>query len=165
MLFYSYGTLLYEISLTPFLMRRKRHPFLGHMSIHHLVPRVRISLYYGTSFHMPKNRLRLWRVKHDAWHALFHNKSLNEIIRYLSSSRTQTISVYRGPAWSILFRNKTPAQAKRLLKRLRRIKRKQYQHLEFDPAMKHKAARIVRTTQSVTYVRIHFDKKFQHTHR
>lgn len=55
---------------------RKKNPksFNRLMSRHHLTPKSR-----GGSWSMD-NILKLWRDRHDAWHLLFGNMTLSEII-------------------------------------------------------------------------------------
>ncbi len=119
---------------------KKLHKHLGRKTVHHLIPRARLKDYYGTSFKMPRNRLKLWELKHSAWHVLFKNKTINEVIAYLRQ-KGQPYG-YHGDAWKLLFKNKTKKQAARLLVRLRRIIRKRYQHLEFDPSLRTKVFRL-----------------------
>ncbi len=113
-----------------------KHKQLGERNSHHLVPRVRIKDYYGTSFGLPKNRIKLWDLKHAAWHVLFKIKTINEIIRYLQCRNVP--SGYQTMAWRIVFKDKTPKQAAALLLRVRRAVCKKYEHLEFDPYLKGK---------------------------
>lgn len=117
------------------------HRYLGHMSSHHLIPRERIRSYYGETLTLPNNLLRLWRLKHDAWHILFGNKTLNEILKHLKK-RSSDIYGYKTLTWKILFREKTKKEVFRLLLRVRRVIRKKYAFLEFDPKLKEKVDRI-----------------------
>lgn len=62
---------------------------LGKLTIHHLIPRFRLRVYYGTTFKMPGNKLKLRELRHAAWHVLFGSKTLNEVIGYLSNTSTR----------------------------------------------------------------------------
>lgn len=115
---------------------KSKHKNLGKITIHHLVPRVQLKDYYGVSFHLPKNKIKLWELKHAAWHVLFGIKTLNQIIRYLNCRNAPY--GYGGAAWQIVFKNKTKKQAMNLLLRVRQMIRKQYAHLEFDPYLRGK---------------------------
>lgn len=44
---------------------------------HHLVPKSRIK---KGEKRLARNRVRLYRQKHDAWHILFGDKTLDEIL-------------------------------------------------------------------------------------
>ncbi len=114
----------------------KNHRSLGHITVHHLVPRARIGDFYGTLFHLPKNKLKLWEFKHAAWHVLFKLRTISEIIAYLDKNKYPY--GYGGAAWLLLFGNKTSKQARNLLIRVRRISRKRYMGLEFDELLKEK---------------------------
>lgn len=137
----------------------KKHKYFGPISIHHLVPRQRMKDYYGTAFHMPRNKLRLWRLRHDAWHVLFRNKTINEIIRYLGN-RPSRIYAYLSPTWNILFRGKSRKQAQKLLIRMRDKIRAKYATLELDPCLQKKVFSITKDTHHRTYARIYLDQKF-----
>lgn len=53
---------------------------------HHLVPKERQKLHTVPENELDRNFervLMLWRDKHDAWHFLFHNLTLGEIISVL----------------------------------------------------------------------------------
>ncbi len=129
------------------------------MSIHHLVPRQRLRDYYGMTFYLPENTLRLWRYRHDAWHVLFGNKTLNEIIRYLGS-RPQKISGYKGIFWKQLFGEKNRTQAKKLLMRMRNIVRRAYSYFEFDPSLQKAILDVVKKNQRY-FARIRLNKQFR----
>lgn len=139
-----------------------KHKFLGRISVHHLVPRFRIKTFYGTSFHMPNNTIRLWRLRHDAWHVLFDNKSLNEVIRYLNKKK-ENIYGYMGPAWKLLFREKTAKQARFLLIYARKRIRKRYAYLEFEQNLKIKIVKMYKKSGNKIhhekYLSIIFSKK------
>ncbi len=137
----------------------KKHPVYGYMSKHHLIPKHRLRIYYGETFRMPHNRLRLWRVRHDAWHTLFGNKTINEIIRYLGG-RVDGIRYYRKKPWQTLFKDLSAKSAKKLLIRTRNIIRKRYAHLEFDPKLRDKVKRIEKYMRNRVYGRIYLDKRF-----
>ncbi len=117
----------------------KKHPTLGRKTIHHLVPQARISDFYETRFHLPKNKLKLWELKHAAWHVLFKLKTISEIINYLDKNKNPY--GFGGEAWNLLFKSKTAKQAKNLLIRVRRAVRKHYLGLEFDLLLKEKVKR------------------------
>lgn len=138
----------------------KKHSSMGRISIHHLVPRQRMKIYYGICFNMPKNKIRLWRLRHDAWHVLFGNKTLNEVINYLGQ-KTTTIYGYKSITWKIVFGEKTNRQARRLLVRVRRIIRKQYSHLELDPALKRKIIKIENLSKNRIYPTIYLHNRFK----
>ncbi len=140
---------------------RKRHPAYGYMSKHHLIPRQRLKDYYGDSFRMPHNTLRLWRLRHDAWHVLFRQRTINEVIQYLKK-RTDEIYAYRTKTWQILFGNKSRNEARKLLIRMRRMKRGRYEHLELDPSLRTKVVNIRKKTKNHAFGRIQLDKQFSH---
>jgi len=57
-----------------------------HTTRHHLIPRQRVKLKTVHEDHSKKSTeriLNLWRDKHSAWHFLFHNLSIEEIIKVL----------------------------------------------------------------------------------
>jgi hypothetical protein len=142
--------------------KRLTHAHLGHMSKHHLVPKQRMRDYYGGSFKMPNNILRLWRLKHDAWHVLFKQKTLNEILKYLRKPIDQ-IYGYKSETWKILFKNNNRKDVYKILLRVRRMIRKRYAFLEFDPSLKKKIIRIEHVNKNRIFGRIYLDKKFSHT--
>ena len=47
---------------------------------HHLVPKSRMKQNVAP---MKRNKLRIKRHRHDAWHTLFHDKTLREVILLL----------------------------------------------------------------------------------
>lgn len=58
----------------------------SYLSNHHLVPKERVHDHtqHLDFSHIEESRiLRLWRDKHDAFHLLFHNLTLEEIIAVL----------------------------------------------------------------------------------
>lgn len=137
----------------------RKHRYLGEMGAHHLVPQQRMKDYYGISFSMPYNKLKLWRLRHDAWHILFGNKTLNEIIRYLGN-RPSKIYAYQTLTWHILFRDKTRREARKLLCRMRDRVRGRYNGLELDPALRIKVHRLTIARHHRTHARIYLDKQF-----
>lgn len=137
----------------------KKHHRYGHMSKHHLIPKFRLRIYYGTTFRMPHNTLHLWRARHDAWHTLFGDKTINEIIRYLGG-RVHTIRYYQEEPWKILFKNNSARKARKILIRARRMIRKQYAHLEFDPKLQQKIQRIELYMNSRVFGRMYLDHRF-----
>lgn len=140
--------------------KRKKHPYLGYLSKHHLIPRQRLKDYYGNSFRMGGNILRLWRLRHDAWHVLFQQKTLNEIINYLHQ-RSDKIYGYQTPTWNVLFKSKTKNEAIKLLCRVRKIIRKKYAFLEFDPSLRAKVRQIEKVMNNKIFARIYLDKRFK----
>ncbi len=141
----------------------QKHPQYGYMSKHHLIPKFRIRVYYGITFRMPHNTIRLWRKRHDAWHTLFGDKTINEIIRYLGG-RVHTIQYYQQEPWKILFKNNSAHKAQKILIRARRMIRKQYAHLEFDPNLQSKVRRIETYMNSRVFGRIYLDHRFSPKH-
>lgn len=137
----------------------KKHSYLGEMSKHHLVPRQRMKDYYGISFSMPHNKIRLWRLRHDAWHILFGNKTLNEIIRYLGN-RPSKIYAYQTLTWHILFGDKTRREARKLLCRMRTMIRGRYESFELDPALRTKVRRLTIARHHRTHAKIYLDQQF-----
>ncbi len=111
------------------------HPYLGPMSKHHLIPKQRIKEFYGEIYRLPYNLLKIWRFKHDAWHRLFNNKTLNEVIEYLDQS-TRQIYNYNSTDWKILFKDMNQVRAQKLLLRVNRIIRKKDIYQEFDMELK-----------------------------
>jgi hypothetical protein len=91
------------------------HPFRDtFLSKHHIINRFR----GGTS--KPSNILKLWRDKHYCWHTIFHNYSIREIV-----INWERFRFYRErPQWKMIFHNLNPDEAKKLLQRVARIKRK-----------------------------------------
>jgi len=54
----------------------------NYKSRHHLVPKERVKLKNYNENQVDEHLQRvlmLWRIKHDAWHVLFHNLTLREI--------------------------------------------------------------------------------------
>lgn len=109
----------------------KLHPHLGIMSKHHLIPRQRLKKFYGKGFVMKNNILRLWRFRHDAWHILFRQMTLNETITYLRQKKANAYG-YNTVVWRVLFHDLTHAEAVRLLTRVGNIIRKKDSFVEFD---------------------------------
>jgi hypothetical protein len=136
----------------------KKHRSLGRITSHHLVPRVRIRDYYGAAFALPRNRIKLWELKHAAWHVLFRLKTINEIITYLGK-RDRPYGYY-GPAWKVVFGSKTSKQARSLLVRTRRIIRKKYEHFELDPMLRQKV-KIYHKKLGQHIVNIHLNNRFK----
>lgn len=61
------------------------------MTRHHLIPRERKkrkTVKHDQSKLHTDRVLNLWRHKHDAWHILFHNMTLDEIIACLEKVKT-----------------------------------------------------------------------------
>lgn len=122
--------------------KRLVHPYFGHMSKHHLVPKHRIYTFYGEKVTIPCNTIQLWRLRRDAWHILFQNKTLNEIIKYLQR-KTSDIYGYQTLTWKILFKQRNKKEVYELLLRVRRIIRKKYAFLELDPSLQNKIQKII----------------------
>jgi len=84
-----------------------------HLSRHHILSRNR----KGKS--VPSNCLKLWRDRHTAFHFLFGNQTLDEIM--------YTMSFYYGrhrhsKEWKLLFRNLSLLEVVRLIERTSKIK-------------------------------------------
>lgn len=63
-------------------MKRRKN----YISRHHLCPKERLKLHTENENQVRENYhriLNLWRDKHNAWHLLFHNLTLHEIIELL----------------------------------------------------------------------------------
>lgn len=63
-------------------MKKKKR----NLTRHHLIPKERVKLGDVPEEELDHNFSRvlmLWREKHDAWHFLFHNLTLGEIIKVL----------------------------------------------------------------------------------
>lgn len=102
------------------MMHPKRNTF---MTVHHLTCKSR----GGTR--KPSNSLRIWRDKHTAWHLLFHNHTLDEIIAKLNQHPCKFLeSVLYNPkryqAYVLLWRNQPVEHIVNVLKRVRRFKKK-----------------------------------------
>lgn len=101
-------------------MHPRRNTF---MTVHHLVAKTR----NGTR--KPSNCLRLWRDRHTAYHLLFNNDTLDEIISKLTQHPCKFTEYVitnkkRYQAYELLFRNKHVSEIIEILKRVRRIKKK-----------------------------------------
>lgn len=87
-----------------------------YMSKHHLVPKC-----LGGS-KKSHNLLRLWRDKHDAWHRIFENQTISEIIPVLIHGR-KNIGKWVGTShWKLLFGDKNLIEVYLLLTKLQQIK-------------------------------------------
>ena len=106
-------------------MKKIQHPFRDtFLTRHHIINKK------NSGKTKPDNILMLWRDKHTAFHDLFKNSSLREIIqnwnRYqLSTTRWQ---------WKLVFHNLTFEEAKKLLQRVWKIKRHQHKR-RFNQAL------------------------------
>jgi hypothetical protein len=140
-------------------MKSKKHRYLGNITQHHLVPRCRLADYYGLSFKLPYNKLKLWELRHAAWHVLFGIKTLNEVIAYLEKRGTPY--AFKTKTWNLVFKGKSKRQAVKLLKRLRSIKRGVYAHFEFDPSLRKKLKTIYKTKSNIVDVKIYLEKRFR----
>lgn len=95
-----------------------RHPFRKtHLTKHHLHAKQR-----GGDL-SPCNTLRLWRDKHDAWHFVFGNLNLSEIIHNLYARHSILIKTSHTKQWKFLFKDKPIKKVIALLKRVRKFKR------------------------------------------
>ena len=139
----------------------RKHRLLGRISRHHLVPRQRLKDSYQTNFTMPRNILRLWRVRHDAWHALFGTRTLNETILYLKQGKKRVLDGYLSPSWHILFGTKTARQAAKLLRRMRRMVRKKYAYFELDPLLRQHALEKTKENNNRTITGIDIENRFR----
>lgn len=96
-------------------MTKIKHPFRDtELTRHHIVNKIR----GGKS--KPSNLLNLWRDRHTAFHHLFHNYSIPEIINHWQMYKDCT----EKWEWKLLFHNLTFEECKKLLQRVNRIKRK-----------------------------------------
>lgn len=88
---------------------------------HHLIPRSRYKAFTGTmKGHKEQwNLLYIRRDRHEAWHKLFHNWTIEEVLRVLRGLPSVQVSCH---PWQKLFGNKTCIEAYRLLARVRRAK-------------------------------------------
>ena len=88
---------------------------------HHLVPRSR-----GGSCHH-RNKLWLWRKRHEAWHNMWGNDTLDEIVAHLSSlaKRYKRDTYAHSRNWVVVFGKKDVYEALELLHRVAEIKLKQ----------------------------------------
>ena len=106
--------------------KKKKHHFkkrAGFKDEHHLTARSR----GGQS--VPSNLLSIDLYRHDAWHLLFNNFTLREIIKILlrlekiKKTFPMSISVYHHAAWNLLFKNLSLRESIELLLRLEKIKK------------------------------------------
>jgi hypothetical protein len=106
----------------------KLHPFRDtFMTVHHLRAKTRGGV------KKPNNSLRIWRDKHTAWHILFHNDTLDEIISKMSMNLYKFTRYIleddkRYQAYRLLWRNQPLVHVLQILKRLRRIKKNLGRH-------------------------------------
>lgn len=96
---------------------RVLHPFRNtFLSKHHLFPKCRnLKQTYN-----PKFILKLWRDKHDCFHYIFLNYTIDEIL----SNWYKYKKYSQSDDWKMLFNNLDFEESRRLLKRMYRIKRK-----------------------------------------
>ncbi len=139
-----------------------KHKKLGRKTIHHMVPTRRLRDYYGAGVTLPRNKMMLWELRHMCWHFLFGLKTINEVIAYLNrrTNNKEKPFYYQNPAWEVLFKNKTPKEARNLLLRVRRKIRKKYEHFEFDPMLRDKVKKYHRNQGSL-YVDLHLQRNFK----
>jgi len=95
-------------------LNKKREKCRNTMNNHHLVPESR----GGNK--SPSNMLMISVWKHDCWHELFKNRTINEIIIFID--RTPALSEKYPEEWKMVFRNNNTIQAIKILKRLRELK-------------------------------------------
>ena len=87
---------------------------------------------------LPHNILIMDAYRHDAWHLLFSNKTLKEIINTFYTVRSikeflhQIFSYYKHQAFHLLFGNKTVDEILDLLLRIQRLKRSQRVYLRLS---------------------------------
>jgi ubiquinone biosynthesis protein Coq4 len=93
------------------------HPFRNtFLTKHHLYPKSRkLKQSYD-----PKFMLKLWRDKHDCFHFIFLNATIDEII----SEWYKYKRLYKSNAWKFLFNNLDFDESRKLLARMLRIKQK-----------------------------------------
>lgn len=87
------------------------------LTTHHILPKVRCSS--PKKMNLPSNKLRLWRDRHSAFHYMFFNFTLNEIVydmNYYWYKHKDT------KHWKLLFRDLPLLQIVRLLERTIKIK-------------------------------------------
>ena len=87
-----------------------------YMSRHHLIPKIRGGTY------SKRNILNLWRDRHNLWHNIFADLTLDEIIKMLDKGRYAN-EVVKNIYWKQLFKNKNAKQAQLILIRIKRIKK------------------------------------------
>lgn len=87
-----------------------------YMSKHHLVPKSK------GGCKREHNLLRLWRDKHDAWHNLFSNHVLSDILEILLHGKYNIGKHIGSKNWVLLFGNKNIVEVYALLKRVQRMK-------------------------------------------
>lgn len=80
---------------------------------HHLIPKARNLK--GT--YKAKNILMLWRDNHNYWHILFHNLTIQEILRNWKRLK------FNENVFKKLFKEKTKDEAYKLLLRMYQIKK------------------------------------------
>lgn len=84
------------------------------LSRHHILNKIR----GGTM--CPKNILRLWRDKHNCWHYIFKDRTIDEIMYTMS---TYYDHYSQTDEWRVLFKDLPLLQIVRLLERTMKIKR------------------------------------------
>ncbi len=97
------------------------HTGINHLSKHHLIPKSR----GGRS--TAQNLLKLWRKRHDAWHYLFDNLTLWEIIDHIRLNPEDFITeILSRPskrrAYNILFHGEDAYQTLATLERVKEFK-------------------------------------------
>lgn len=102
------------------MMHPKRNT---HLTTHHILAKSR-----GGTKH-PSNSLRIWRDKHNEWHVLHHNDTIDDIISKLNQHPCKFLQsvLYdkrRYQAYAMLWRNQPVEHIIAVLKRVRRFKKK-----------------------------------------
>lgn len=96
-----------------------QHPFRDtFLSKHHIINKIR----GGKT--RPNNILMLWRDKHSAFHFLFSDLSLSQILQRWNFYE-KYVNTYQ---WKLVFNSKDFNYCKDVLKRVNRIKKKQPKH-------------------------------------
>lgn len=113
-------------------MTQEQQDFLHskRMSRHHWTPKSRYpDAMSKLGSNIQRNISWLHNEKHNAWHRMFHNFTLFEVIVTLNTVGELLMSNKRKD-WNIVFKDRNVYQAKKLLERMLRIKQSQ----GFDPA-------------------------------
>jgi hypothetical protein len=64
----------------------------------------------------PKNMLKLWRDKHNAWHRVYNNLTIDEVILCIHNIKPTD-------DWFVIWKFKSNAEIIAILQRVMRIKR------------------------------------------
>ena len=117
LVFLNIKTQTIDMILVNFWVMKKR----PRTNRHHLTPRSR----GGQT--LPSNILRIKIVRHCAWHQLWQNKTLKEIIKLLLIIR-QEDRFRTTPQWIVMWGNKNISQVIALLERVYSIKQTVRKH-------------------------------------